>query len=99
MENVLINAKILIVDDSYETLSLLGNILTKQSLVVYPASNGDQALGIAMSKKPDLILLDISMQGKDGYEICKEIKENEELANIPVVFLTGKTEPEDRAVV
>jgi DNA-binding response OmpR family regulator/DNA-binding CsgD family transcriptional regulator len=92
---ILANSRILIVDDNYETLSLLGNLLTMESFSVIPANNGDQAIAIALEKKPDLILLDILMEGKDGYEVCREMKMHAELINIPVIFLTGQTDPDD----
>ena len=94
-DDIIANSKILVVDDSYETLSLLGNLLTKESFNVIPASNGDQAIAIALGKKPDLILLDVMMEGKNGFEVCSEIKQHTELMNIPIIFLTGQTDSDD----
>jgi len=96
MNNDLIaNSKIMVVDDSYETLCLIGNLLTAETYNVIPANNGDQAIALALGKKPDLILLDVLMEGKDGYEVCREIKKNPELLNIPIIFLTGRSNSEE----
>ena len=89
------HARILIVDDSFETLSMLGKLLTMHDFIVTPASSGTQAIALAISKKPDLILLDIGMPDHDGYEICIALKQEEATKNIPVIFLTGKTDSAD----
>ncbi|MCF8259429.1 MAG: response regulator [Melioribacteraceae bacterium] len=80
---------ILIVDDTPENIQILSSILKDYQKKV--AINGDLALKIANSPvRPDLILLDIMMPGKDGYEVIKELKSNEYTKNIPVIFLTSK---------
>jgi len=95
MENILLNSSILIVDDSFETLSLLGKILTKHNFNVVPASSGSQAIALARSKKPDLILLDINMPEPDGFMVCETLKKDPETQHIPIIFLTGKTNEDD----
>lgn len=86
--------KILIVDDSPEIIDILAGALFEYKQMV--ATNGEKALKIARSdNQPDLILLDIIMPGMDGYEVCKQLKQDEKTRNIPVIFLTGKTEKED----
>lgn len=95
MDELTKNAHILIVDDSFETLSLLGKLLTKQGFNVTPASSGTQALALASGKKPDLILLDVGMPGQDGFEICHTLKTDDATRHIPIIFLTGKTEEDD----
>lgn len=86
---------ILVVDDTPDNLAIVSNHL-KDYYTVKVANNGEKALRIASSdSKPDLILLDIMMSGMDGYEVCKELKRNPETSEIPVIFLTAKTELED----
>ncbi len=86
---------ILIVDDTPENLDVLGGILGKE-YQVKAAVNGVKALKIAQGeKKPDMILLDIMMPDMDGYEVCRRLKANPATANIPVIFVTAKTKPED----
>jgi len=86
---------VLIVDDMPENIKILGELLrSKYSLHV--ATNGEKALNIAMSESPpDLILLDIMMPGMDGYGVCRRLKETQQTKDIPVIFLSGKTETED----
>ena len=59
------------------------------------ASNGKQALDLAEKTTPDLILMDIMMPGGDGIETCKKLKEHAHLKNIPIIFISAKSEPED----
>jgi two-component system, sensor histidine kinase and response regulator len=86
---------ILIVDDVEENVQLLGNILQEQKFDVSFASNGKYALEVLESETPDLIMLDIMMPDMDGFEICKKIKENPRNKDIPIIFLTAKTQQED----
>ncbi len=86
---------ILVVDDTPQNLSLMSDLL-KDHYTVKVASNGARALKIAQSiMPPDLILLDIMMPEIDGYEVCRQLKENEATRDIPVIFLTAKNEVED----
>jgi CheY-like chemotaxis protein len=86
--------KILIVDDLPENLQILGSTLREQGFQIAFATNGKQALSIAGSKKPDLVLLDMSMPEMDGLTVCRKLKENPVTKNIPVIFLTARTESE-----
>ncbi len=86
---------ILIVDDVSKNIQLLGNILRNMNYQISFATNGEQALLMINDVNPDLILLDIMMPGMDGYEVCKRLKNNPRSAEIPVIFLTAKTETED----
>jgi len=86
---------ILIVDDLAENIEILGTVLRKNNYKVAVAMNGKEAISIAKSVKPDLILLDISMPGMDGLAVCKLLKEESSTDSIPVVFVTAKTESED----
>ena len=85
--------QILIVDDATENIDILGDALSDYKRMV--ALNGKKALELATGDNPpDLILLDIVMPGMDGYEVCKRLKANENTREIPVIFLTAKTESE-----
>ena len=80
--------KILIADDEPNIRSLVGSILSKD-YVVLTASNGQEAIDIACSQEPDLILMDIMMPELDGYAACYTIKTEPATKAIPVVMLTG----------
>lgn len=87
--------RILLVDDSPENIATLGSSLTEYKRLV--ALSGKKALSILESDKlPDLILLDIEMPEMDGFEVCRQIRLNEAYKNIPIIFLTGKTDPESK---
>ncbi|MFC4158017.1 response regulator [Chitinimonas lacunae] len=86
---------ILIVDDTPDNISLLSSLL-KDRYRTKIATNGSKALQIATtSPHPDLILLDVMMPEMDGYETCRRLKAHPATADIPVIFLTAKTEIED----
>jgi putative two-component system response regulator len=85
---------ILVVDDTPDNLSLMSGLL-KDLYKVKIANNGERALKIALTGTlPDIILLDIMMPVMDGYETCRHLKANPETRDIPVIFLTAKTEIE-----
>lgn len=84
---------ILVVDDSKINTSLLANVLSEYRVTT--AFNGQTALDRARSDRPDLILLDIQMPGMDGFEVCEQLKGSPETSDIPVIFITGMTEPEN----
>ena len=83
---------ILIVDDIGENLQVLGNILSKEGFDTSFASNGKLALSVIEETLPDLILLDIAMPVMDGFEVCRILKSSERTREIPIIFLTAKTE-------
>lgn len=86
---------ILVVDDTPDNLSLMRELL-KDDYQVQLANGGERALKLAaMVPRPDLILLDIMMPGMDGYEVCRRLKSDAATRDIPVVFLTAKSEIED----
>ncbi len=83
---------ILIIDDNPSNIDFLLGLLTKYDISV--AVDGERALDQIAQEIPDLILLDISMPGMDGYEVCSIIKSNPETEDIPVLFLSANTDPE-----
>jgi two-component system cell cycle response regulator len=80
---------ILIVDDVLENLRLLSEILQNQGYKVRSVTNGKMALRTVKTKPPDLILLDIQMQGMDGYEVCASLKADRQTREVPVIFLSA----------
>jgi two-component system sensor histidine kinase ChiS len=86
---------ILIVDDNQENLSVLGSIVVENGLNPGFAESGTEALVHIKNSPPDLILLDIMMPEIDGFEVCRQLKQDATLADIPIIFLTAKTEKND----
>lgn len=86
---------ILVVDDTPDNIHVMGGIL-RADYEVKAALNGEKALSIANSRpKPDMILLDIMMEGMDGYEVCRQLKADPATSDIPVIFVTAKGEEAD----
>lgn len=81
--------KILIIDDDQDVRDLLRALL-ESNYTVIDASNQDEAIALAWQEKPDLILLDILLQNESGFEICSQLKMNEELKDTPIVFISSK---------
>ena len=90
------NMTILTVDDTPANVRLLTHQLEKQGYRVITAEDGFEGFKAAITFQPDLILLDIMMPGTDGYEVCELLKTEEQTRDIPVIFLTAKTDIEDR---
>jgi len=88
------NKNVLIVDDSNTNNILLENILLGEGIQSSIAYNGIEAIEIATTEKPDLILLDIMMPEKDGFTVFSELKDNIETKSIPVVFITARNDSE-----
>jgi two-component system, sensor histidine kinase and response regulator len=86
---------ILIVDDVPANLKVLGEILKGEGYKVRPVPDGRLALQVAEKEKPDLILLDIMMPEMDGYEVCRRLKGNQELSEIPIIFISALSETND----
>ena len=89
------NAHVLVVDDTTRNIQVLGTILRQEGYEINVAQNGLQALQMVERVPPDLILLDVMMPQLDGFETCKRLKASEKTKEIPVIFLTAKTETED----
>jgi serine phosphatase RsbU (regulator of sigma subunit) len=90
-----VSAKILVVDDTPSNIQSLAATLKPAGYQVLVATNGQQALDVMAKVRPDLILLDIMMPVMDGFEACANIKANAEWRDIPIIFLTAKTETAD----
>jgi len=88
---------ILVVDDTSSNIDVISGILA-DTYQIKVATNGENALRIARAEPaPDLILLDIIMPGMDGYQVCRELKQDVRTQRIPVIFLTARTAVEDQA--
>ncbi len=90
------SARILVVDDVLPNVRLLEAKLTSEYYDVITATNGLEAIEKARVERPDLILLDVMMPGMDGFEVCKKLKENPDVAHIPVVMVTALTDAQDK---
>jgi DNA-binding response OmpR family regulator len=89
-------AKILVVDDEPEITEIIEAFLDNAGYKVKVENTPNKAIELAKQLKPDLILLDIMMPGVDGYTICNRLKEDPDMANTPVIFLTGKDSKDDQ---
>ena len=87
--------KILIVDDSEVDLKHLEQIVRGAAYNTITARSGQEAIERAKSEKPSLILLDIIMQGMDGFSACREMTRDPALAGIPIVFVSSKNQKAD----
>ena len=87
--------RVLICDDDPVILRLLQVNLELEGFDVLLAHNGEEALEIARSEHPDLIILDIMMPRMDGYEACEKLKTLEDTKDIPIVFLSAKAQQSD----
>ncbi|OGI29566.1 MAG: hypothetical protein A2288_03180 [Candidatus Moranbacteria bacterium RIFOXYA12_FULL_44_15] len=87
--------KILIVEDEASLHESLGEFLSAEGFEVLNAYDGEEGLAIVREKKLDLVLLDIILPKKDGYEVLAEIRKDEEMKNVPVILLTNLESAED----
>lgn len=90
------NVRILIVDDDFETLRMVGLMLQHQGYEIIAANSGEQALSMAGAEQPDLIILDIMMPNMDGYEVARQLRANPQTENIPLLMFTAKTQVDDK---
>ena len=87
--------KILVVDDSRTALFMVTTILKKEPYELVTAHDGQQAVDVAAVEHPDLILMDVIMPRKTGFEACRELKQREETKAIPVILVTTRGEEEN----
>ncbi len=88
--------KLLIVDDEKDNRDLLSSLFASE-FEILTAKDGLEALALAGQEHPDLIILDIMMPKMDGFQTCLKLRKDEETANIPIIFLTSKSEPESES--
>ncbi|MFA6383150.1 MAG: response regulator [Parcubacteria group bacterium] len=89
------NKKILVIEDEVSLQKSLSEFLEEENFEVISALDGEKGLAMAQEEKPDLILLDIILPKKDGYEVLAELKQSEQTKRIPVILLTNLEGPED----
>lgn len=87
--------RLLIVDDTPQNIQLLGTILRQEGYKINVAQNGLQALDVVQKTLPDLILLDVMMPEMDGFDTCRHLKKDLRTRDVPIIFLTAKTDAED----
>ena len=87
--------KVMIVDDTPANIDVLRRILDDEGFEISIAMSGEAALSLVEKNRPNLILLDVMMPGINGFETCEKLKANPSTKNIPVIFVTAKTEVED----
>ena len=92
------NGNILVVDDTPQTLRLLVTILSGENYTVRPADSGILALASIIASPPELILLDVKMPEMSGFDVCRQLKQNTETQTIPVIFLSGLTDLDERVL-
>jgi len=85
-----LSKRILIVDDEPNIVAAVEFLLQRSGYDVYIARNGDEALELVESCKPDLVLLDVMMPARSGYAVCKQIRENADWRHIKIIMLSAK---------
>jgi DNA-binding response OmpR family regulator len=88
--------KILVVDDEPNVVRSLRFVLEKEGYDVSSAANGEEAMAKIQEIKPKLVFLDVMMPKKNGYEVCKEVKDNSSLSDTHIIMLTAKGQEADR---
>jgi len=91
-------SKILIVDDEQDIVELLSYNLEKERFSIVKAYDGEAALGMVRSEKPDLMILDLMLPKMNGLDVCKAIRRNQETANLPIIMLTAKGDEIDKII-
>ncbi len=84
--------KILIIEDESDIITLLTYNLSQEGFEVHSIQDGDKALQCISSVQPDLILLDIMLPGKDGFEICRQLTQHDQTKNIPIIMISAKSQ-------
>jgi len=87
-----IKLTVLIVDDTPENIDVLSAVLEGLGCELMVATSGPRALELASRRRPDLILLDVMMPGMDGFEVCRQLKADMALAEVPVIFVTARAD-------
>jgi len=90
------NLRVLLVEDNYDNYEMVRFLLERAGYTVIGARTGREAVTAAKEHKPDVILMDLSLPEMDGWEAAREIKNDPEITNIPLIALTAHTLPGDR---
>ncbi len=89
-------ARILIAEDSITDLQFIKNALQETGYEILTASNGDEAEQKVRLEMVDLIILDVVMPKKNGFQVCRSLKRDEKYRHIPIILITSKTQDSDR---
>ncbi len=87
--------QILIIDDDHKLTELLKTYLTRFEMAVLTANHPSEGLSLLKNHAPDLVILDVMLPGKDGFEVCKEIRKS---SKVPIIMLTARGDVTDRVV-
>ncbi len=87
--------RVLLVDDDPVIVRLLEVNFRLEGYVIDTAGRGDEALAKAMENRPDLIVLDVMMPGVDGWEVCRRLRQEPRLVDVPVIFLSARANEDD----
>src|SRR5262245_23086360 len=87
---------ILVVDDSPTALKVIVDALNGTGHRIITATDGDEAIQKALQEHPDLILLDVVMPGKNGFQVCRQLKMGVTTKDIKIILVTSKSQPSDR---
>jgi DNA-binding response OmpR family regulator len=88
--------RVLLVDDDPVIVRLLEVNFRLEGYAIETATRGEEALDKARANQPDLIVLDVMMPGIDGWEVCRRLREDPGLADVPVIFLSARAQEDDR---
>ncbi|HZS49053.1 MAG TPA: response regulator [Blastocatellia bacterium] len=88
--------KILIVEDSPTDMRMVAAALQQTGREIITATDGDEAIAIAKKEHPGLVLLDVILPRKNGFQVCRDLKNSPETKDIPVIIITSKTQDSDR---
>ena len=89
-------SKIVVVDDSYSELQMLEGYLKSANYTVVSYANTDKLEDKLLAEKPDCLVLDVVMPGRNGFQACRDIKNDERFKNIPIVLVTSKGQESDK---
>jgi DNA-binding response OmpR family regulator len=89
--------RVLVVDDDPDMVTYLSRLLHKEGMVVDAAGDGDAALAQVAASPPDLVLLDVMMPGKSGFDVCQAVRADESLAGVKILMLSAKGRDTDLA--
>jgi two-component system phosphate regulon response regulator PhoB len=89
---------VLVIDDEKDLIELIRYSFEQEGFRVIGAADGESGLSLAISERPDLIILDLMLPGMDGLEVCRRLRDDDETSRIPIVMLTAKTSESDRIV-
>lgn len=87
---------VLLADDDEDQRYLMGRLLQRAGFETVMVDSGDRVLSTARTSSPDVILLDVQMPGQDGFTTCRQLKDDPRLAAVPVLFLSGRMDEDDR---